>query len=100
MKDIAELTKQLGNEDSGIRRSAAELLGSTADETVIDALVPVLKDENRFVRQEAVLALKKIGGSRAVEYLTRALDTEKNEFVRDFISMALERLQRKESASP
>ena len=100
MKDIAELTKQLGNKDTGIRRSAAELLGLTADETAIDALIPVLKDENRFVRQEAVLALKKIGGSRAVECLTRALDTEKNEFVRDFISLALERLQGKESASP
>ncbi len=99
MKDIAELTKQLGNKDSAVRRSAAELLGATADETVIDALIPVLKDENRFVRQEAVLALKKIGGSRAVEHLTQALNTEKNEFVRDFIKMALERLQSKESAS-
>ena len=53
MKDIAELTKQLGSKDSGMRRSAAELLGSTEDETVIDVLIPVLKDENRFVRQEA-----------------------------------------------
>ena len=94
MKDIAELTKQLGNKDSGMRRSAAELLGSTEDETVIDALIPVLKDKDRFVRQEAILALRKIGGSRAVEHLSQALDTEKNEFVRDFIKMALERLQR------
>ena len=99
MKDIAELTKQLGNKDSGVRRSAAELLDSTEDETVIDALIPVLKDENRFVRQEAVLALKNIGGSRAVEHLTQALNTEKNEFVIEFIRMALERLQSKESAS-
>ncbi len=95
MKDIAKLTKQLGNKDSGIRRSAAELLGSTADETVIDALIPVLKDENRFVRQEAVLVLKKIGGSRAIEHLTLALNTEKNEFVIDFIKIALERLSSK-----
>ncbi len=93
MKDIEELTKQLGNKDSGMRRSAAELLGSTEDETVIDALIPVLKDKDRFVRQEAILALRKIGGSRAVEHLSQALDTEKNEFVRDFIKMALERLQ-------
>ena len=77
MKDIAKLTKQLGEKDSGMRRSAVELLGSTADETVIDALIPALKDENRFVRQEVVLALKKIGGSRAAEQLTQALNTEK-----------------------
>ncbi len=100
MKDIVELTKQLGNKDTGIRRSAAELLGLTADETAIDALIPVLKDENSFVRQEAVLALKKIGGSRAVEHLTQALSTEKNEFVRDFMRTTLERLQSKESTSP
>ena len=100
MKDIAKLTKKLGDKDSSIRRSTAELLGLTADETAIDALVPVLMDENRFVRQEAVLALKKIGSSRAVEHLTQALNMEKNEFVSDFIRMALERLQSKESASP
>jgi len=95
MRDITELTKQLGNKDSGSRRSAIELLGSTADETVIDALIPTLQDENRFVRQEAVLALKNIGGSRAVEHLTQALNTEKNEFVIDFITIALERMQGK-----
>ena len=99
MKDIEEITKQLRNKDSIIRRGAVELLGSTADETMLDTLIPVLKDENRFVRQEAVLALKKIGGSRVIEHLTQALNTEKNEFVRDFIKMALERLQGKESAS-
>jgi HEAT repeat protein len=97
MKDIAELTEQLGNKDSGIRRSAAEMLGLMADETAIDTLVPVLKDNNRFVRQEAVLALGKIGGSRSVEYLTQALSIESDEFVIDFIKKALERLQSKES---
>ena len=100
MTDIAKLTKQLGDKDSNIRRSTAELLGLTADETAIDALIPVLMDENRFVRQEAVLALGKIGGSRAVEHLTQALNMEKNEFVSDFIRKALEKLQSKESTSP
>ena len=100
MTDIAKLIKQLGDKDSSIRRSTAELLGLTADEAAIDALIPVLMDENRFVRQEAVLALGKIGGSRAVEHLTQALNMEKNEFVSDFIRKALERLQSKESTSP
>ncbi len=95
MMDITELTKQLGNKDHAIRRGVVEQLGSSADETVIDALIPVLKDENRFVRQEAVLSLRKIGGSRAIEHLTQALNTEKNEFVIDFIKMALERLSSK-----
>jgi HEAT repeat protein len=99
MKDITELTKHLGNKDHVIRRSAVELLGSTEDETVIEALIPLLKDENRFVRQEAVLALKNIGGSKVVEHLTQALSTEKNEFVIDFIKKALERLQKEQSTS-
>ncbi len=93
MKDIAKLTEQLKDKDSGMRRSAIELLSATRDEAVIDALVSVLKDKDRFVRQEAVLALKNIGGPRAIENLTLALQTEKHEFVRDFIKMSLERLQ-------
>jgi len=100
MKDIAELTKKLGDKDSNIRRSAAEALGLMADERAVDTLIPVLKDKNRFVRQEAILALGKIGGSRSVEHLTEALNTENDEFVKDFIRKALERLQSKESASP
>ena len=99
MRDIAELTKLLGNKDWSVRRSAAEALGLMEDEAVIDVLIPVLKDKNRFVRQEAVWALKKFGGSRVVEALTQALDTEKNEFVIDFIKITLERLQNKESTS-
>ena len=100
MKDIAELSKKLGDKDSSIRRSAAEMLGLIADERAIDSLIPVLKDNDRFVRQEAVLALGKIGGSRSVEYLTQALGTESDEFVEDFIRKALEKLQSTESASP
>jgi HEAT repeat protein len=93
MKDIAELTKQLGNKDHIIRRGAVEQLGSTADETVIDALIPLLKDENRFVRQEAVTALGKIGGGRLVQPLTQALEEEKDEFVMDFIKKVLDKLR-------
>ncbi len=99
MKDIAELTRELGDKDSNIRRRAAEALGLIADERALDPLVLVLKDKNRFVRQEAILALGKIRSSRSVEHLTKALNTEKDEVVKDFMIKALERLQGKESAS-
>ena len=99
MKDIAELTRKLGDKDSSIRRSAIEVLGLMRDERAVDLLIPVLKDRNRFVRQEVILALGKIGGSRSMEYLTEALNTENDEFVKDFIVKALEKLQDKESAS-
>jgi len=99
MKDTDELIKDLKHKDSSVRRHAIEMLGIMGDEKAVDALIPMLKDRDRFVRQEAVLALKNIGGSKVVEHLTQALNTEKNEFVIDFIRMALERLQSKESAS-
>ena len=100
MKDIAELTRKLGDKDSNIRRSAAEALGLMADERAVDSLIPVLKDKNRFVRQEAIAALEKIGGSRSVEHFTQAFNTEKDEFVKNSIKKALEKLQNKEFTSP
>ncbi len=65
------------------------------DEKAVDSLIAVLKDDNRFVRQEAVWALGKIGGARALEALTQALVEEKDEFVQDSIKKAVERLQPK-----
>jgi HEAT repeat protein len=55
----------------------------------------VLQDDNRFVRQEAVRALGKIGNARALEALTQALVEEKDEFVKDSLKRAVERLQPK-----
>jgi HEAT repeat protein len=65
------------------------------DEKAVDSLIAVLKDDNRFVRQEAVRALGKIGGARALEALTQALVEEEDGFVQDSIKKAVERLQPK-----
>ena len=92
MKDIAEITKRLGHKDISIRRDAVETLGMMKDERAVDALITVLKDKNRFVRKEAVLALGKIGDLKVVEHLTRALETEKDEFVKDYLRKVIERL--------
>ncbi len=67
------------------------------DEKAVDALIPVLEDKNRFVRQEVALALGRIGGSGVVEHLTNALETEKDEFVKVFVRKTIERLQSKEN---
>jgi len=100
MKDSEELIKDLKHKDSSVRRHAVETLRIIEDEKAVDALILVLKDKNRFVRQEAIAALGKIGGSRSVEHLTQAFDTEKDEFVKDTIRKALEKLQSKEFTSP
>ena len=65
------------------------------DEKAVDSLISVLKDNNRFVRQEAIWALGKIGGTIALESLTQALVVEKDEFVKDSIKRVMERLQPK-----
>ena len=65
------------------------------DEKAVDSLIVLLKDDNRFVRQEAVRALGKIGGARALEALTQTLVEEKDEFVKDSIKKAVEKLQAK-----
>ena len=65
------------------------------DEKAVDSLIILLTDDNRFVRQETVRALGRIGGARALEALTQALVEEKNEFVKEFIKKAVEKLQPK-----
>jgi HEAT repeat protein len=70
------------------------MLGIMGDEKAVDDLILVLKDKNRFVRQEAIAALGKIGGKRIVEPLTQALGKEKNEFVQDSIRKVLEKLRK------
>ena len=56
MKDTEELIRDLKHKDTSVRRYAIEMLGQMGDEEAVDALILVLKDKNRFVRQEAVLA--------------------------------------------
>jgi HEAT repeat protein len=63
------------------------------DETALEYLVTMLKDDDRFVRQEAARALGKIGSTRASESLTQALLKEKNEFVKDAMKKAVDKLQ-------
>ena len=70
-----------------------EAIGVLRDEKAVEYVIAALKDDDRFVRQEAAMALAKIGGVRALESMTQALAEEKNEFVRDFIQKAIGRLQ-------
>lgn len=90
-----ELMNKLRNKDSSVRRNAADAIGVIGDMGAVDSLITVLKDDNRFVRQEVARALGKIGGAKALEALTQALVVEKDEFVKDTIKKAIERLQTK-----
>jgi len=93
MKDIEDLINDLKHKDDSVRRSATEMLGIIGDDKAMDALIVALNDKNRFVRQEAIAALEKIGGTRLVVPLTQALEQEKNEFVKDSIQKVLDKLR-------
>jgi HEAT repeat protein len=67
-----------------------EIIG---DETAVDAIITVLKDKNRFIRQEAIAALGRIGGERAIVPLTMALEEEKHELVVESIKKVLRKLK-------
>lgn len=73
---VEPLIKVLGDEDSYVRRYAAQALGETGDPRAVEALIKALGDEDRDVRKTAADALGKIGDSRAVEPLIKVLGDE------------------------
>ena len=91
--DMAKLIGELKDKDWNMRHKAAEILGQMKDTAAVEALIPLLKDTNRFVRQEGAMALGRIGGVASGQALTRALEEEKNEFVTGSINKALEKLR-------
>ncbi|GAB4208399.1 MAG: hypothetical protein Fur006_67210 [Coleofasciculaceae cyanobacterium] len=76
---IPELVKALNDEDSDVRRSAADALGKIGSEAAIRALVAALKDENSDVRWSAVSTLGNIGSETAILELVKALQHENSD---------------------
>jgi len=73
-KDRAEaLISLLKDEDSEIRRVAAETLGKIRALSAVEPLITILKDEDPIARSKAAWALGEIGDGRAVEPLIGAL---------------------------
>ncbi|MEH1849289.1 MAG: HEAT repeat domain-containing protein, partial [Nostoc sp.] len=73
---VSALIKALQDEDSSVRRSAADALGEIGNEAAVSALIKALQDENSFVRWRAADALEKIGNEAAVSALIKALQDE------------------------
>lgn len=83
---IAEAFKQLAREDAGALRDAildddpavacpaSYLAGLIADSMMIEPLTRALGADDRHIRREALLAVKHIGGARALEAIARLID--------------------------
>jgi len=84
---IEHLLNGLKDNNSFVRRSAAEALGHF-DSAAIESLTDLLKDKSPSVRYAAAQSLGQIGDARAVELL-KALLRDKNSKVREIAVRAL-----------
>jgi HEAT repeat protein len=69
---IAPLSRALQGDARQGRREAARVLGRIRDPSAIESLIPLLQDQDPQVRDEALLALGRMGG-KGVKPLIRAM---------------------------
>ncbi|MDZ8227735.1 NACHT domain-containing protein, partial [Nostoc sp. ChiVER01] len=70
------LSNWLQDEDSDVRRRAAQALGNIGKQEAVSALINALQDEDSDIRWRAVQALRNIGNQEAVSALINALQHE------------------------
>jgi HEAT repeat protein len=75
-------------------RAAAACLGRVAQSRELEALLPLLAHESWAVRAEAIRVLGERGIEKATPALLRRLEVERDDFVRETMLRALERLER------
>jgi predicted NACHT family NTPase len=69
------LARSLQDEDSYVRRTAAEALGEIGNEAAVNSLIAALQDEDSDVRRRAAKALKEIAPDRALPQMWELLLT-------------------------
>jgi HEAT repeat protein len=74
-------------------REAVRCLGAAGGETVLASLLPLVSHADWSVRAEAIGVLAERRFARAAPAILGLLDSERDEFVRDAILHALERLE-------
>lgn len=70
---IRQLIEYLDSSDKQSRERAAEILGKLRDPIAVDALINALTDDSSEVRRAVLLALRRIGGKRAIVPMTNML---------------------------
>jgi HEAT repeat protein len=74
-------------------RAAVACLGRVGEGADLERLIPLLGHESWAVRAEAIRVLAERGVQRALPSLLRRLEAERDEFVREALLAALERLE-------
>lgn len=88
-KAVKPLIKALKDNRDHVRYMAAKGLRSLRNKDTIEPMVILLNDENVYVRMMAVRALGAIGGKNVNEALKDALESEKDDKVRETIAEAM-----------
>ena len=88
-KAVKPLIQGLKDNRDHVRYMAAKGLRELGDSDALEPMIILLGDENKYVRMMAVRALGAIGGKKVTKALEEALETEKNEQVRETIAEAL-----------
>jgi hypothetical protein len=94
-----ELIAALQNEDSNVRRVAAEALGGLGYPRAVEPLIVALRDEDPHVRRAAAEALGNIGDARAVKFLIMALHDD-NRHVRRTAVVAVGKIRDPRAVEP
>lgn len=86
-------SRLLGAPAPELVRTAVACLGRVAEPRELDALLPLLDHESWAVRAEAIRVLGERGAQRALPALLRHLEVERDDYVREAMLRALERLE-------
>jgi HEAT repeat protein len=88
-KAVKPLIQGLKDSRDHVRYMAAKGLREFGDSDSIDPMIILLKDENNYVRMMVARALGAIGGKKAHTALATALESEKDEKVKEAIREAM-----------
>jgi HEAT repeat protein len=88
-KVIKPLIRGLKDERDHVRYMAAKGLREFGDSDAIEPMIILLDDQNNYVRIMVARALGAIGGRRVHDALTRALEAEQDEMVKEAILEAM-----------
>lgn len=83
------LVTMLGDARDHVRYMAVKGLSGICTGETVPLVVPLLSDENEYVRRRAVMVLAGCGGERVREALSRRLETEGSQPVREEIQRFL-----------
>jgi HEAT repeat protein len=83
----------VGRPEPELTQEAVRCIGETGDAEAVEALLPLVSHREWTVRAEAIQVLADRGVSKAVPPILRRLETEQDDFVRDAILRALDRLE-------